>query len=197
MIRGAPRTRQARWRAWRLVAVRAGRRLLRLDDSPRRIAVGSAAGLFCAPLPMVGQPLLAALLARLAGGNLLAAIAGTFVSNPLTSLPIWYGCYRIGRGVVQDERPAIGFARVSGLLANLNDLPLIESLGAGYGLVREILAPLLCGTLLVGLALAVGGFFAVRALVGRWHRHRAARLQRWRPADRDVDRSQAPPDPEG
>lgn len=178
---GGRRTRQARWRTCRLVVVRASRRLLRLDDTPRRIALGSAAGLFCAPLPMIGQPLLAALLARLAGGNLLAAVAATFLSNPLTSLPIWYGCYRIGRGVVQDDRPAVGFARVASLVANLDDLPLVESAGAGYGMVREILAPLLCGTLLTGLGLAVGGFFAVRALVARWHRRRDARRWRWRP----------------
>nr|WP_216665591.1 DUF2062 domain-containing protein [Pseudoruegeria sp. HB172150] len=60
-------------------------RLRRLPDPPHRIARGIAAGVFVCFTPFFGfHFLLAAILAFIMQGNILAALMATFVGNPLT-----------------------------------------------------------------------------------------------------------------
>lgn len=64
-------------------------RLHRLPGSPETIARGIWAGVFTAFTPFYGLHfLVAAALARLMQGNLLAALLATFFGNPLTYVPI-------------------------------------------------------------------------------------------------------------
>ncbi|WP_299083509.1 DUF2062 domain-containing protein [uncultured Ruegeria sp.] len=64
-------------------------RVRRLPDSPDRIARGIGAGVFAAFTPFYGLHfVVAAVLARLLNGNILAALSGTFFGNPLTYVPI-------------------------------------------------------------------------------------------------------------
>lgn len=60
------------------------------------LAKGCAVGIFSAVLPIPGQMPLAALLALLLRGNLLFALAMTWISNPITFLPITYLIYQTG-----------------------------------------------------------------------------------------------------
>ena len=61
-------------------------RLRRLPDKPHRIARGVFAGVFVSFTPLFGfHFLLAAGLAWLMRGNLIAALLGTFVGNPITT----------------------------------------------------------------------------------------------------------------
>ena len=62
----------------------------------RSIAMGLAVGVFFGLLVPTAQMPLAVLLALLLRCNLPAAVAGTFVSNPLTFVPIYLAAYRIG-----------------------------------------------------------------------------------------------------
>lgn len=60
-------------------------RMKRLPDSPERIARGVWAGVFVTFTPLFGLHfVVAALLARVMKGNMLAALMATFVGNPLT-----------------------------------------------------------------------------------------------------------------
>lgn len=61
------------------------------------IARGFAAGLFVAFIPLPVQMLAAAWLAFMIRGNLLIAVLATWISNPITFVPINYIIYRIGR----------------------------------------------------------------------------------------------------
>ena len=64
-------------------------RLRRLPDSPEKIGRGMAVGAFVSFTPFYGLHFLLALaLARLARGNYLASLIGTFVNNVLTLVPI-------------------------------------------------------------------------------------------------------------
>ncbi|RLK08133.1 DUF2062 domain-containing protein [Ruegeria conchae] len=64
-------------------------RVRRLPDTPERIARGIGAGVFASFTPFYGLHfLVAAVLARLLNGNILAALSGTFFGNPLTYVPI-------------------------------------------------------------------------------------------------------------
>ncbi len=65
--------------------------------SRRSVAMGGAIGVFYAFMPIVGQMPLAALTAVLLRGNIALALALTWISNPITAPPLFYGCYRLGQ----------------------------------------------------------------------------------------------------
>ncbi|MFS8854643.1 DUF2062 domain-containing protein [Synechococcus sp. H55.2] len=72
-------------------------RLLRLQSSPKEIARGLAVGVFAGCFPIFGFQTLAALVLAIPfRGNKLVAAAGTWVSNPLTYVPIYAFNYRVG-----------------------------------------------------------------------------------------------------
>ncbi|MEQ9407131.1 MAG: DUF2062 domain-containing protein [Fuerstiella sp.] len=77
------------------------RSVLALDDSTHAIAAGVAIGMFFGLTPTVGlQTILivifACLTRRLFYFNAAAAMAATYVSNPITMVPLYYFWYRLG-----------------------------------------------------------------------------------------------------
>ncbi|ART99533.1 DUF2062 domain-containing protein [Yoonia vestfoldensis] len=90
-------------------------RLRRLPDTPEKISRGIAVGVFAAFTPFYGLHfVIAILLARIARGNMLAALLGTFAGNPLTYIPI--GIASLGTGYWLLGRPFN--AAVFGLYTN-------------------------------------------------------------------------------
>ena len=74
---------------WRRAAVYVKHRLRRLPDTPRKISRGIMVGVFTTFTPLYGLHFfLAAFLAFLIRGNVMAALLGTFFGNPLTYVPI-------------------------------------------------------------------------------------------------------------
>ncbi|MCU0537185.1 MAG: DUF2062 domain-containing protein [Hydrococcus sp. Prado102] len=79
------------WRYWYL-------RFIRLRGKPAEIARGLAVGIFAGSFPIFGfQILIGVLLAVIVRGNKFAAAAGTWVSNPLTYVPIFAFNYQVGK----------------------------------------------------------------------------------------------------
>lgn len=73
------------------------RRLQRVRDRPHSIARGLGLGVFAACLPLFGgQTAIGVLLAFLLRGNKLCAAIGTWLSNPLTYVPIFWLNYNLG-----------------------------------------------------------------------------------------------------
>ena len=67
------------------------------DGSPAHRARGLAAGVFTGCLPFFGlQIVLGVALAATIRGNRILAAAGTWISNPLTTLPICWLNYQLG-----------------------------------------------------------------------------------------------------
>ena len=177
----APVSRKPWWRRWWHVCTRTVRGVARLEDTPYRIAMGCACGLFTSPLPIFGQMLLGMGLARLFRANVVASMPWTWISNPLTTFPIWYGCYLIGSAVLLRE--PVRFSVIKELFARLDEVGLVVTLREGGSLLLGILAPLWIGTVLVGLILGAAGYIAIRALVLLVQARRAERAARWhRPA---------------
>ena len=72
-------------------------RVRRLPDSPERIARGIWAGVFTTFTPFYGLHfLVAAIIARLMNGNILASLSATFFGNPLTYVPIGVASLQTG-----------------------------------------------------------------------------------------------------
>ncbi len=163
----APTTKKSWLRRARFALVRALRSVLHLSDTPHRIALGSAAGLFVMPLPLPGQFVLGPLLARLLGGNMVASIPWTWVNNPFTVLFFIYGQYRLGLWFVSGSGEVLSFAGLSELVARFNSLPWSEALHHGAEVFGGILWPLALGSLIAAVVGAVGGYGVIRWLVMR------------------------------
>lgn len=66
-------------------------------------AKGVAIGIFCAFLPMPFEMIPAIFLAIYLGGNMPFAIAGVWLSNPLTWVPLYTPCYLLGAYIINIE----------------------------------------------------------------------------------------------
>ncbi len=85
------------------------RRLIVLEDTPERIALAFALGVFLAFSPLLGLHLfLGVVLAFLFGLNRIALLLGIFVNNPCTLIPIYSaGTYLGGLLVGFPSRPKL------------------------------------------------------------------------------------------
>ncbi len=73
-------------------------RLLRLRETPPVIARGLAVGVFSGFIPLFGlQMILALVFAVYLKGNKFAAFAATWISNPLTYVPIYWFNFKVGK----------------------------------------------------------------------------------------------------
>lgn len=83
-------------------------RLLRLRGKPKILSRGLAAGVFAGFFPLFGlQIIFGVFLATLLHGSKVAAVAGTWISNPLTYLPIYLMNYKVGKLLLGVETKAI------------------------------------------------------------------------------------------
>ena len=123
------------------------KRFSRLKDNPWRISRGLAAGVFTGCFPLLGlQTVLGVLLAWFIRGNKIAAAAGTWISNPLTYLPIFTFNFSIGR--ILTRREDLSLTNVH--WENWSEL---LDLGASF------LATLMIGSCLVGFVTAICAYF--------------------------------------
>ncbi|HKI70697.1 MAG TPA: DUF2062 domain-containing protein, partial [Verrucomicrobiae bacterium] len=81
-------------------------RVLHVDDTPHRIALGVAVGIFVAWTPTVGfQMILTIILATLLRANKLVGIPFVWISNPFTLGVIYYPNYLLGKFILQGDYP--------------------------------------------------------------------------------------------
>jgi uncharacterized protein len=114
------------------------KRTLRVKASPHKIAIGCAAGVFASITPLIGvQMAMAALIAVILRGSLVAAMLATFVGNPLSWPIIWGATYMLGVAILGN----FGAAEAA-------------SLTPGSDPVWPILYPMLIGSIPIGLAVA-------------------------------------------
>jgi uncharacterized protein len=103
--RHLPKRRRKRNQSW---PIRRSRltylRLIRLRGKPKAIATGLAMGVFAGFFPFLGlQTLIGVFLAALFKGSKVAAAAATWVSNPLTYVPIFVFNYKVGKLLLRTE----------------------------------------------------------------------------------------------
>ncbi|MCD4831817.1 MAG: DUF2062 domain-containing protein [Anaerohalosphaeraceae bacterium] len=85
-------------------------KVLHVEDSPHKIALGVAIGIFIVPNPLFGLHIAIVLgLCFLLKANKIAAIASTFVNNIFTLVLIYYPTYLLGWAVcsIFFERPTL------------------------------------------------------------------------------------------
>ena len=140
-------------------------KLLRLRDRPEVVAKGFAIGVFAGCFPLLGlQSLIGIFLATIFGASKVAAVAATWISNPLTYVPLFLFNYKIGQFLLRTED------------AELLD---ITSLTAFRELGGTIAVTLLTGSFIVGTILSIVTYFYSLAILRRW-RDRALRRRRFK-----------------
>lgn len=145
--------------------------LIQHDKSPYRIAMGCACGIFSSVLPIFGQTFVGMLIARLCSASVIASIPWSWISNPLTTLPIWYAGYRLGSWLLPRQENTLSYAKIQGYIQHFDipnwtqELPLIST-----GL-WNVLVPLWLGTVLMGIMMACLGFAFIYWLVIKIQRH--------------------------
>jgi uncharacterized protein (DUF2062 family) len=126
------------------------REILMLDDTPHMIALGTMIGMFIGMTPTVGIQMILVILFELSTRsffrfNRTAALITVYVSNPLTSAPLYYFNYWIGTCFVGGELPYSRFASI------LSYSGFAEWWTAVSTLFLEVGKPLLVGSLIVGI----------------------------------------------
>ncbi len=148
-------------------------RFVRIQSSPEAIARGLAAGVFAGLFPLFGiQTLFGVAIAAAVRGNKLMAAAGTWVSNPLTYVPIYYFNFRVGIWLLErfglsamvPEPGAIGDVVSASGWAAFQEFMM---LGAGFA------ATLFLGCVVVGLPSAVVAYIVGLRVARRWKSRRS------------------------
>lgn len=140
-------------------------RLVRLKSSPTEIARGFAAGTFTGMMPLFGvQTIFAIALATLLKGNPFAAALTTWVSNPLTFVPLYMLNFRVGQRLLgtHDSRLSLNLGMS---IAELSQRSF------------DCLITLTVGSIATGLPLAIASYFIGRQLAHKWQRDRRSQRQ--------------------
>ena len=84
------------------------------DDAPGHSARGLAIGVFCGCFPLFGfQTILGLVLAKIFKSNQLLAATGTWISNPLTYLPIYWFNYQVGSALLGTRQKFYNFSALT------------------------------------------------------------------------------------
>ena len=139
-------------------------RLLRLRGKPKVIAKGLAVGVFAGCFPFFGfQSLVGIFLATVFRGSKVAAVAATWISNPLTYVPMFIFNYKIGKLLLGTEDTILSL--------DLDSFTAFKELGPTFAIT------LLTGCLVVGSILAFIAYFYSLAFLERLKNRRHRKLR--------------------
>lgn len=163
-------------------------RLNRLPDQPHRIARGIFAGVFISFTPLFGLHLLGAVaLAKLMRGNVIAALLGTLVGNPLTFPVIALTAIKSGHWMLGTHFVPIHAEGLGATFGHAFD-DLRHNLVAIFthsptqwrgmeGFFFEVFLPYLVGGLVPGIAAGLVGYYIALPVVTAYQAARRARLK--------------------
>lgn len=137
------------------------RRFIRMRGTPEYIARGLAVGVFAGLFPIFGlQTIVGVALATLLRGHKIAAAAGTWISNPLTYLPIYAINFQVGRWLLNSQQEFVPESILS-----------FQEL-MQYG--TQFVAALFLGCLVMGITGGILSYFLGLKLIRSWHGYRRA-----------------------
>ncbi len=172
---------------WRRAAHYVVHRLRRLPDPPHKIARGVAAGVFVCFTPLFGfHFLLAAALAFLIQGNIVAALLATFIGNPLTFPIIAAFCMEVGEWILGMEAEVplnqvfVEFSRTTAELWHnvaavfTDDVMQWNRMGSFF---QRVFLPYVVGGILPGLTAGTLAYLLTLPAVAAYQRRRVKKLK--------------------
>ncbi|MCE8520345.1 DUF2062 domain-containing protein [Ruegeria pomeroyi] len=163
-------------------------RVRRLPDRPERIARGIGAGVFASFTPFYGiHFVIAAILARLINGNILAGLSGTFFGNPLTYVPIGLISLQTGHfllGTEFQEGAEQGLMRkFAGAAGELKDnfLALFTDRDADWQALElfydEVFFPYMIGGIVPGIVAGVVCYYLSLPVISTYQKRRRSKIK--------------------
>jgi uncharacterized protein (DUF2062 family) len=133
-------------------------RFLRIRGRPRETALGLALGIFIGMTPSIGiQMATAVLVAALFKWNKISAATGVWITNPLTAPFIYSINYLIGARLLEIKRDYSLTPSIAGISHILHSAP-------------EIFWALVLGGAVLGLPLAVAGYYFCYTAITRYQK---------------------------
>ena len=161
--------------AWRKLKTFVVRRILALDDTPHRIALGVALGMFVTWTPTIGlQMIILLALAALFRANKFVGLPLVWISNPVTIVPIYGPSYLLGMWLMGGHYRWGHFTKAvrEGMRFQGGWL---ESVAAWWHAFESIFFPLWLGSLIVATAVGAMSYLLTYWGVVRFrrflHRH--------------------------
>ncbi|MCP4199392.1 MAG: DUF2062 domain-containing protein [Proteobacteria bacterium] len=154
--------------------------LARQKDPPRKIALGMALGIFIGILPIMGiQMAVVTIFALPLRGNLKAAIAGVWISNPITFIPMYWSYYVFGLLFVPSRRITWGqFTELITKAAVWDWADVSGSIQHMLNLGADILIPMWIGATILGVVFGIPTYFFTFQFVVKYRERRERRRQR-------------------
>lgn len=168
-------------RLWNRIQRPVVRRILHLDDSPHRIALGVFLGFLVGWTPTMGlQILIYLVLAYALRANRASGLLPVFLTNPVTAVPVYYLNWRIGRWILHpgglseaelvNQRSAITAFVDNFQVSRLLDGDFWTSIRPAF---QTFGLELIVGCLIFGLACGLAGYVATYYGVIHYRRRRA------------------------
>ena len=159
-----------------------GKRILRLSATPHAVAAGVAAGVIASWSPFLGfHFIIAAALAYLIAGNMLASALGTAFGNPLSFPFIWTASYKMGQFILHDD--ADGTVREIHLGRMFGELDF-------HQLWDPVIKPMLIGCLPFALIFGIGFYIVTYVSVSTFQSRRRRKLSARRVNRQDLSNGQ-------
>lgn len=150
---------------WRRASRYMAHRVRRLPGTPYRIAAGVASGAAVSFTPFIGLHfVVAALLALLLRGNVVASAIGTAVGNPWTFPFIWTWIYTLGQWLMGADAAS--------------DFPATLDLDYIFERPLDVLWPMTLGALPTAVVVWIAIFWPVRGAVAEYQHVRHRRIRR-------------------
>ena len=160
-------------------------RIVRMPGTSASIAAGMASGVAASFTPFVGLHLLiAALLAILFRGNVLASAIGTFFGNPWTFLFIWVSDYRLGLWLLRqsgygEQLVVLSFQQLTEVMTTVikfftfsTDVDWQQMTMS----LEQVFLPMAIGGMVLGMTAWLVAFVLTFYSVEVWRAHRAKRM---------------------
>ncbi len=159
-------------------------RILHVEDTPHRIALGAAAGIFIAWTPTFGlQTILAIALAALIRGNKAAAVPMVWITNPLSNPAIYGISYFVGHFLCTGNWTIDADIKRQ-LIDLMNETMVLDIWNASFwsrlmDISLRIGLELWIGCCVMGLALAIITYPVIRqAVIGYRHHKELKKLKK-------------------
>jgi len=138
------------------------------NASPHSIALGLALGIFIGFLPIMGIQMAVVLLFALPfkNANKPAAVAGVWVSNPLTVIPIYAFIYWVGMFFYPGKAILGSYGEFKSRFSEILSLDsALEQTKAFIGLGADIFLPMCIGGAFVGIIAGILTYFITKKVV--------------------------------